>query len=187
MSRWTTILASTAIIAFSLPAIAADDDLPRNIELKPGAAAPDAAGKTAADTSPARPRARSSPRERTRRRRARRRRSRLRAGTRRASTAAPPKRHPSRKGRNRASARATGSGSAAASGRSSRSCPAAASPPGLKPEEVVLAVQTELKRVGCDPGAIDGDWGGRSREALAAFGHFAKVDVRQARADAGSP
>jgi hypothetical protein len=42
---------------------------------------------------------------------------------------------------------------------------------------VVFAVQTELKRVGCDPGAIDGDWGGRSREALAAFGHFAKVDV----------
>jgi hypothetical protein len=42
---------------------------------------------------------------------------------------------------------------------------------------VIVAVQTELKRVGCDPGAIDGDWGGRSREALAAFGHFAKVDV----------
>jgi hypothetical protein len=42
---------------------------------------------------------------------------------------------------------------------------------------VIVAVQTELKRVGCDPGTIDGDWGGRSREALAAFGHFAKVDV----------
>lgn len=42
---------------------------------------------------------------------------------------------------------------------------------------MIVAVQTELKRVGCDPGAIDGDWGGRSREALAAFGHFAKVDV----------
>ncbi len=50
-------------------------------------------------------------------------------------------------------------------------------PPGLKPEEVIIAVQTELKRVGCDPGAIDGAWGGRSREARAAFGHFAKVDV----------
>ena len=49
MSRWTTIFASIAIIAFSLPAVAADD-LPRNIELKPGAAASDAADKTAEDT-----------------------------------------------------------------------------------------------------------------------------------------
>ena len=40
-----------------------------------------------------------------------------------------------------------------------------------------MVIETELTRVGCDPGAIDGDWGGRSREALAAFGHFAKVDV----------
>jgi hypothetical protein len=40
-------------------------------------------------------------------------------------------------------------------------------------------VQTELKRVGCDPGDVDGVWGGRSREALAAFGHFAKVDVAE--------
>jgi hypothetical protein len=40
-------------------------------------------------------------------------------------------------------------------------------------------MQTELKRVGCDPGDIDGVWGGRSREALAAFGHFAKVDVAE--------
>ena len=45
------------------------------------------------------------------------------------------------------------------------------------PGAIVVAVQTELKRVGCDPGEIDGVWGGRSRDALAAFGHFAKVDV----------
>ena len=51
MSRWTTIFASIAIIAFCLPAVAADSDPPRNIELKPGAASPDAAGQTAADTS----------------------------------------------------------------------------------------------------------------------------------------
>jgi hypothetical protein len=38
-------------------------------------------------------------------------------------------------------------------------------------------VQRELKRVGCDPGPIDGAWGGRSREALAAFGHFTKLEV----------
>ena len=49
----------------------------------------------------------------------------------------------------------------------------------LKPHELALAVQTELKRVGCYPGSIDGVWGGRSREALAAFGHFAKVDVAE--------
>jgi peptidoglycan hydrolase-like protein with peptidoglycan-binding domain len=57
--------------------------------------------------------------------------------------------------------------------------PAPPSPPpqALKPEDVVIAVQTELKRVGCDPGEIDGVSGGQSREALAAFGHFAKVDV----------
>jgi hypothetical protein len=47
----------------------------------------------------------------------------------------------------------------------------------LKPRE--LAVQTELKRVGCYPDSIDGVWGGRSREALAAFGHFAKVHVAE--------
>ena len=41
----------------------------------------------------------------------------------------------------------------------------------------MLAVQTELHRVGCDPGRVDGVWGGQSREALAAFGNFAKVDV----------
>lgn len=48
---------------------------------------------------------------------------------------------------------------------------------GPPPGDIVIAVQTELQRVGCDPGPIDGDWGGQSREALAAFGHFAKVDV----------
>src|SRR6476660_750651 len=51
MSRWTTIFASIAISAFCLPAIAADNDPPRNIELKPGAASPEAAGQPAADTS----------------------------------------------------------------------------------------------------------------------------------------
>ena len=49
----------------------------------------------------------------------------------------------------------------------------------LKPRELALAVQTELKRVGCDPGSIDGVWCGRSREALAVFGHFAKVGVAE--------
>jgi putative peptidoglycan binding protein len=48
---------------------------------------------------------------------------------------------------------------------------------GPPPGDIVVAVQTELHRVGCDPGPIDGVWGGQSREALAAFGNFAKVEV----------
>ena len=32
-----------------------------------------------------------------------------------------------------------------------------------------MSLQAELKRVGCDPGAIDGAWGGNSRNALATF------------------
>ena len=60
--------------------------------------------------------------------------------------------------------------------------PPGAPPPGLAaegpgPGDIVVAVQTELHRVGCDSGPIDGVWGGQSREALAAFGNFAKVDV----------
>jgi hypothetical protein len=55
--------------------------------------------------------------------------------------------------------------------------PPGPSPVTLRPEELVIAVQTELKRVGCYPGEIDGAWGDQSRGALAAFGHAAKVDV----------
>jgi hypothetical protein len=169
MSRWTTISASIAIIAFGLPAIAADDDLPRNIELKPGAASSDAADQTAADTSsgtttrqivtegkdapaaeapaPAAPAEAAPPPAK-------------------AETAPPP-----------APAPAPAPAAPSPPAEAAVPAPPPPPPPGLKPEEVIVAVQTELKRVGCDPGAIDGDWGGRSREALAAFGHFAKVDV----------
>jgi hypothetical protein len=168
MSRWTTIFASIAIIAFSLPAIAADNDLPRNIELKPGAAPADTAGQTAADTSsgtttrqivtegkdapaaeaPAAP-APAAPSEAA-------------PPPAKAETAPPPEPAPA---------------PPPPPAEAAVPAPPPPPPPGLKPEEVIVAVQTELKRVGCDPGAIDGDWGGRSREALAAFGHFAKVDV----------
>ena len=180
MSRWTTIFASIAIIAFSLPAIAADDDLPRNIELKPGAAASDAADKTAEDTgtttrqivtegkdapaaeppkegaasepAPAAP-APAAPAEAA-------------PPPAKAETAPPPEPAP-----------APAPAAPPPPAEAAVPAPPPPPPPGLKPEEVVIAVQTELKRVGCDPGAIDGDWGGRSREALAAFGHFAKADV----------
>ena len=50
MSRWTIAFVSFSVIAFNFAAIAADDSLPRNIELKPGGApADDAAGQTAED------------------------------------------------------------------------------------------------------------------------------------------
>jgi len=158
MSRWTTIFASIAISAFCLPAIAADNDPPRNIELKPGAASPEAAGQTAADTS---------------------------SGTTTRQIVTEGKDAPAEAPKEGAASEAAPAAPAPAAPPEAAPPPAEAAvpapppppPPGLRPEEVIVAVQTELKRVGCDPGAIDGDWGGRSREALAAFGHFAKVDV----------
>jgi len=158
MSRWTTIFASIAISSFCLPAIAANNDPPRNIELKPGAASPYAAGQTAADTS---------------------------SGTTTRQIVTEGKDAPAEAPKEGAASEAAPAAPAPAAPPEAAPPPAEAAvpalppppPPGLRPEEVIVAVQTELKRVGCDPGAIDGDWGGRSREALAAFGHFAKVDV----------
>jgi len=158
MSRWTTIFASIAISSFCLPAIAANNDPPRNVELKPGAASPYAAGQTAADTS---------------------------SGTTTRQIVTEGKDAPAEAPKEGAASEAAPAAPAPAAPPEAAPPPAEAAvpapppppPPGLRPEEVIVAVQTELKRVGCDPGAIDGDWGGRSREALAAFGHFAKVDV----------
>jgi uncharacterized caspase-like protein len=39
------------------------------------------------------------------------------------------------------------------------------------------SLQTELKRVGCDPGAVDGAWGTKAKEALREFGRTAKVTL----------
>src|SRR5262249_10353769 len=39
------------------------------------------------------------------------------------------------------------------------------------------SLQTELKRVGCDPGEVDGQWGDKGRDALASFGRHAKVSM----------
>jgi hypothetical protein len=47
----------------------------------------------------------------------------------------------------------------------------------LDPEALALAVQTELKRVGCYFSSLDGLWGRRSQQALAAFGHFGKAEI----------
>jgi peptidoglycan hydrolase-like protein with peptidoglycan-binding domain len=39
------------------------------------------------------------------------------------------------------------------------------------------SLQAELKRVGCDPGAVDGEWGVKAKEALREFSQTAKVTL----------
>lgn len=48
-------------------------------------------------------------------------------------------------------------------------------PEKLGPKDLALALQSELKRVGCYYGALDGVWGRRSIDALHAFGYFGKI------------
>jgi hypothetical protein len=176
MSRWTIALLSLTIITFSFAASAADDGLPRNIELKPGAApADEAEGQTGGGVSSG-----TTTRQ-------------IVTEGKNAPTADPSKDGVAPEIAPPASAPAAPAASPPPPGKAEgppppspapqapqppaeAAIPAPPPPPGLKPEEVVIAVQTELKRVGCDPGVIDGAWGGWSREALAAFGHFAKVD-----------
>jgi tetratricopeptide (TPR) repeat protein len=38
-----------------------------------------------------------------------------------------------------------------------------------EPEKLARSLQSELKRVGCDPGAVDGKWGKRAQSALQKF------------------
>ncbi len=45
----------------------------------------------------------------------------------------------------------------------------------LSPEELATAMQTELNRLGCSVGRVDGDWGNRSRQALRIFSREAGV------------
>src|SRR5262249_11601044 len=40
------------------------------------------------------------------------------------------------------------------------------------------SLQAELKRVGCDPGIVDGKWGDSTRSALVAFAERAKLDLK---------
>jgi uncharacterized caspase-like protein len=47
-----------------------------------------------------------------------------------------------------------------------------------EPSVLARAVQTELKRVHCDPGAIDGNWGPKAKEALAEFARHAKIELK---------
>lgn len=41
----------------------------------------------------------------------------------------------------------------------------------------IAQIQTELNRVGCEAGAVDGKWGNRSRRALTNFGKHAKIEI----------
>jgi len=47
------------------------------------------------------------------------------------------------------------------------------------PEAAVLAraMQTELKRIGCYPGDIDGVWGGKTKDALKQFSSLTKTSL----------
>jgi Caspase domain len=45
------------------------------------------------------------------------------------------------------------------------------------PRALARALQTELKRVGCDPGAIDGQWGHKAEEALGEFARRTKISL----------
>jgi len=49
--------------------------------------------------------------------------------------------------------------------------------PAPDPQVLARALQTELKRVGCDPGTVDGKWGGKAKEALGSFARHAKMSM----------
>jgi Caspase domain/Putative peptidoglycan binding domain len=51
------------------------------------------------------------------------------------------------------------------------------STPGSSPQGLARALQTELKRVGCDPGSLDGTWGAKSRQALERFQRLRKLSL----------
>jgi len=52
--------------------------------------------------------------------------------------------------------------------------------PLLSGKALVLRIQQELKRLGCDPGEIDGQWGSKSRDALSAFARHGKYQLSSA-------
>jgi uncharacterized caspase-like protein len=45
------------------------------------------------------------------------------------------------------------------------------------PQALAHALQTELRRVGCDPGTVDGRWGPKAREALGQFARLTNTSV----------
>jgi hypothetical protein len=49
--------------------------------------------------------------------------------------------------------------------------------PATSAPALARALQSELKRVGCDPGSIEGNWGTKSKEALRKFERFSKLSL----------
>jgi hypothetical protein len=49
--------------------------------------------------------------------------------------------------------------------------------PSINAATLARRLQAELKRVGCDPGAVDGEWGAKPKVALREFGRTAKVTL----------
>jgi hypothetical protein len=49
--------------------------------------------------------------------------------------------------------------------------------PTINAAELARSLQGELKRVGCDPGAVDGPWGAKAKDALREFSRTAKVTL----------
>jgi uncharacterized caspase-like protein len=49
--------------------------------------------------------------------------------------------------------------------------------PPRDPADLARSIQVELKRVGCDPGVINGKWGTEARDALRRFSSSAKIDL----------
>ena len=47
----------------------------------------------------------------------------------------------------------------------------------LDAHTMTLVLQNELKRVGCDPGKVDGKWGGLGRKALSDFNQYASLKL----------
>jgi uncharacterized caspase-like protein len=58
--------------------------------------------------------------------------------------------------------------------------------PNMDPADIARLLQAHLKRVGCDPGAADGDWNAASQKALDGFNKYAgaKFDIGVASLDA---
>ena len=78
--------------------------------------------------------------------------------------------------RKRAEAEAAQKVAAATPPPASKANPAS-DPPAKSPAELALAIQTELKRVGCDPGPVNGSWGAKSRQALGEFARATKTAI----------
>lgn len=65
-------------------------------------------------------------------------------------------------------------------GPAGRASTPAADPPSFTGDRVglVRSLQTELQRVGCDPGAVDGKWQSKTKGALTQFARLAKMELQ---------